>query len=69
MDDKVVSLSLRQRECIADHGRDIGKSLQATITRIRDFIDFLSKQPFRYSMFGEISAAFAQVQINSVTLK
>jgi hypothetical protein len=51
MDDTAVSLSRRERECITEHGRDIGKSLHATITLIRDFIDFLSKQPIRYSMF------------------
>ena len=68
-DTVVSSLKVTDRECIREHGRVIGQSLQATITLIRDFIDFLSKQPFRYSMFGEISTAFAQVQINSLTLK
>jgi|LakMenEpi03Aug12_release.lakeMendotaPanAssembly.Ray.scaffolds.fasta_scaffold4129794_1 hypothetical protein len=68
-DTAVSSLTRTDRDCITEHGRAIGKSLHATITLIRDFIDFLSKQPFRYSMFGEISTAFAQVQINSLTLK
>jgi hypothetical protein len=65
MDNKVVSLGDKERDRITQYGHDIGKLLQSTITIIRNFVDYLSKQPFRYSMFGEISAAFAQVQINS----
>ena len=61
MSGKISSLNQRDSYEIKQYGREIGRQMQDTIQMIGKFLDHLKNKSFRYSMFQEVSAEFAQV--------